>query len=79
MLTLSYRTLKKKGRRYMIKVFGKRYNLSFLMYIITLIMSLVIIGLNILYFIKFNDNLISGNMIVGWVLFIYSLYNLLSK
>lgn len=63
----------------MLEIFGKEFRLDTLIYLIVLISSIVIIGLNILYFLKFDASLINRNMVVSSVLLIFSAYNLFIK
>ena len=46
---------------------------------VILILSLVTICLNVLYFIKLDSSLINWNMGVGCILFIYSYWDLFVK
>lgn len=63
----------------MLEIFGKEYRLDKLMSSVILILSLVTICLNVLYFIKLDSSLINWNMGLGCMLFIYSYWNLFVK
>ena len=63
----------------MLEIFGKEYRLDKLISSVILILSLVTICLNVLYFIKLDSSLINWNMGVGCILFIYSYWNLFVK
>ncbi|AEB31216.1 hypothetical protein CAR_50p440 (plasmid) [Carnobacterium sp. 17-4] len=60
----------------MIKLFGKEYTLNYLLYVFILVCSIIIIFLNILYFISFKESIFNGNMALGIILFISSLTHL---
>ena len=60
----------------MIELFGKEYKLSSLIFRVIFLCSLGIISLNVFYFIKFDESLMSMNMGIGFILFVYSVYNL---
>lgn len=60
----------------MIELFGKRYQLESLILSVIFVCSLVVIFLNVFYFIKFDDSLMNMNMGIGCILLTYSVYNL---
>lgn len=68
-----------KGEEYMIEIFGKESRLDTLLYYIVWISSMLIIGLNIFYFLKFGSSLMNKNLLTGFVLLIFSTYNLYNK
>lgn len=68
-----------KGEEIMIEIFGKVSRLDTLLYSIVWISSVLIIGLNIFYFLKFGSSLMNKNLITGFVLLIFSTYNLYNK
>lgn len=63
----------------MIEIFGKESRLDTLLYYIVWISSMLIIGLNIFYFLKFGSSLMNKNLLTGFVLLIFSTYNLYNK
>lgn len=63
----------------MLEIFGKAFRLDTLIYSIIWISSIVIIALNMFYFLKFSTVLIDSNMVLGFVLFVFSAYNLFIK
>lgn len=63
----------------MIKIFGKEYELNTLLYGITFVCSIIIIVLNILFFILLKDSIFNLNMLTGILLFISSWLNFKKK
>lgn len=63
----------------MLEIFGKEYQLDRLIFSVILIISLGIICLNVIYYLKFNSGLINWNMGAGCILLIYSGYSLFIK
>lgn len=63
----------------MIKILGREYKISYVVFPVIFLISLVIIFMNILYLIKFDKTVFNMNMGIGLVLFAYSVYNLFLK
>lgn len=63
----------------MIEVFGKEYRLSFFVFLVIGLSSLVIIFWNVFYFIKYGETVFTMNVRIGLILFAYSVYNLFLK
>lgn len=61
------------------KIFGKEYQKDSVLYFITFLCSIIIIFLNILFAVLFEDNIFSLNMLTGILLFFYSWKNLFLK
>lgn len=60
----------------MIELFGKEYKFSSLIFPSVFLCSIVIVSLNIFYFIELDTNLMNMNMGIGFILLVYSAYNL---
>ena len=58
------------------KIFGKEYEVNSLLYGITFACSVIIIFLNILFFILLKDSIFNLSMLTGILLFISSGQNL---
>lgn len=61
------------------KIFGKEYEVNSLLYGITFACSVIIIFLNILFFILLKDSIFNLSMLTGILLFISSGQNLFLK
>lgn len=61
------------------KIFGKEYQKDSVLYFITFLCSIIIIFLNILFAVLFEDNIFSLNMLTVILLFFYSWKNLFLK
>ena len=68
-----------KRRGEMKKIFGKEYEVNSLLYGITFACSVIIIFLNILFFILLKDSIFNLSMLTGILLFISSGQNLFLK
>ncbi|MEK4948079.1 hypothetical protein [Carnobacterium sp. FSL W8-0810] len=63
----------------MMRIFGKEYQKDSVLYFITFLCSIIIIFLNILFAVLFEDNIFNLNMLTGILLFFYSWKNLFLK
>lgn len=63
----------------MMRIFGKEYQKDSVLYFITFLCSIIIIFLNILFAVLFEDNIFSLNMLTVILLFFYSWKNLFLK
>ena len=58
---------------------GNKNQQGRVLYTIVLVLSIIIIVLNLLFFFVFDQSLISFNMLTGIILLIYSVYSLSAK
>lgn len=63
----------------MMKIFGKEYQKDTVLYFITFLCSIIIIFLNILFAVLFEDNIFNLNMLTGILLLFSSWKNLFLK
>jgi len=63
----------------MIELFGKKYQLAFIGFLFIFIASIIIVLLNIFYFIKFGSSVMNLSTGMGCILFVYSYWNLFVK
>lgn len=63
----------------MLELFGKKYQLNFIVFSFIFVISIAIILLNVTYFIWLGSSLMNLNMGVGCILVIYSYRNLFVK
>ncbi|WYJ83489.1 hypothetical protein IGL98_000007 [Enterococcus sp. DIV0840] len=63
----------------MLKILNKNINLWTFSYSIVLIMSLLIIGLQIIYYFVYGSKFLDKYTLIGFVLLTFSYYNLFLK
>jgi hypothetical protein len=63
----------------MLKIFNKNINLWIFSYSIVLTMSLLIIGLQIIYYVLYGSKFLDKYTIIGFALLAFSYYNLFLK
>ncbi|WP_368901508.1 hypothetical protein [Oceanobacillus oncorhynchi] len=60
----------------MVEIFGKKYHLENLIFPILFVLSILIVGVNVFYHLKFDANIWNWNMGAGAALFAYTWHQL---